>query len=262
MAGQLFLTPRHLLFCGRSFGVSSQKKIPLSEIELVNVKNTHLTIRNTKNSLTFTFKEPSEAVEAHDMVKELWQRHSKSLPTTPQSSSPSISRFHIFFFFLINFLMFFFPNRRTSGSEVTQLMNEVFNALPQSDWDIMLKGAKTIVIPKGELIVHQGEEYQRIFQIVRGDCRIDLTNPSGNRFTVGYIRAGETFGEISFLSGKGATADVIADTEVEVTIIEGYFINALINVDLGFGGRFFRYVAILLSHRVRERNSKRDESAN
>lgn len=109
-------------------------------------------------------------------------------------------------------------------------MTEVFNVLPQSDWDMMLKGARTITIPTDEIIINQGEEYQRIFQIVRGECRIEVEDTTGKRTIVGYLKTGETFGEISFLSGQGATAHVLAHTEVELTIIEGYFINALINV--------------------------------
>lgn len=41
--------------------------------------------------------------------------------------------------------------------------------------------------------------------------------------------------------------------KVALTIIEGYFINALFNVNLEFAGKFFKYLAMLLSHRIRER---------
>lgn len=56
------------------------------------------------------------------------------------------------------------------------------------------------------------------------------------------MHEGETFGEISFLQGKGATASVVADSEtgVDLTIIEGYFINALFNIHADFAGRFFK----------------------
>lgn len=54
----------------------------------------------------------------------------------------------------------------------------------------------------------------------------------GEREVLGYIRTGEIFGEISFVSNKSSVAHVIAHTEIEVSIIEGYFINTLINVSL------------------------------
>lgn len=69
------------------------------------------------------------------------------------------------------------------------------------------------------------------------------------------MNQGETFGEISFLKGKGANASVIAHTDegVELTIIEGYYINALFNINPGFAGRFYKYMCFLLAHRIKLR---------
>ena len=67
---------------------------------------------------------------------------------------------------------------------------------------------------------------------------------------------GETFGEISFLNPnkKGDAASVIADTEeVELVIIEGYYINALFNLNVKFAGRFYKYLSYLLAHRIKMR---------
>ena len=68
----------------------------------------------------------------------------------------------------------------------------------------------------------------------------------------------ETFGEISFLQGgsRGANASVIANSDdgVELTIIEGYYINALFNVNPGFAGRFYQYLSMVLAHRINVKN--------
>ena len=64
----------------------------------------------------------------------------------------------------------------------------------------------------------------------------------GERIVLGHMGQDETFGEISFLQGKGASASVVADSEdgVDLTIVEGYFINALFNIHADFAGRFFK----------------------
>ena len=41
------------------------------------------------------------------------------------------------------------------------------------------------------------------------------------------MSVGDTFGEISFVKGLGASASVIAETDTEVYIVEGYFVKVL-----------------------------------
>lgn len=45
---------------------------------------------------------------------------------------------------------------------------------------------------------------------------------------------GESFGEISFVNGSSASASVVADGEVEMFIIEGYFMNILFDMRMFF----------------------------
>jgi hypothetical protein len=75
---------------------------------------------------------------------------------------------------------------------------------------------------------------------------------------------GETFGEMSFLiprKGQGAYASVIADSEegVDLIIIEGYYINALFNIDPQFAGHFYKYLCFSLAHRIKQRQSERNK---
>lgn len=101
-------------------------------------------------------KDANEAKEAYDMIKQFWQRHSGRLPSSPLTSSPNITR-------------------RISNAIETPT-TEVNNILPQTDWDMMLKGAKTSTLPEGHTLIQQNEEFQRIFQITRGICRIEVNH--------------------------------------------------------------------------------------
>lgn len=77
---------------------------------------------------------------------------------------------------------------------------------------MILKGAKTLTVEKDNVIVRQGEKYQRIYQINRGQCRIEVEK-EGKKVVLGKMQQGETFGEVSFLlQESGASASVIADS--------------------------------------------------
>lgn len=72
------------------------------------------------------------------------------------------------------------------------------------------------------------------------------------------MKSGETFGEISFLQNSGASAFVISDSEdgVDLTVVDGFFINALMSIKPHIGTNFFKYLAILLSFRIRQRRGE------
>jgi CRP-like cAMP-binding protein len=200
----------------------------------------------------FIFKEKKELLEAHGLLKQMWATKQPVLirrESSANSTGPTISRV-------------------ASGDSASK----VFKVLPPEDWDLILKGAKCISVRKDEVIIAQGEHYQRIYQISRGVCRTEVKilhfinfyifvqiQQEGKRVVLGKMGQGETFGEISFLrQGKGASASVLADSEdgVDLTIIEGYFVNALFNVNPAFAGRFFKYLATLLAYRIRAREAQ------
>lgn len=54
-------------------------------------------------------------------------------------------------------------------------MSHIYQVLSPMDWDMILKGAKSITVPKNGVIITQGEKYQRIYQINRGECRIEVS---------------------------------------------------------------------------------------
>ena len=78
--------------------------------------------------------------------------------------------------------------------------------------------AKTAVVePRaaGAMLVTQGERGTNAFVILRGTCRV-LRN--GRR--VGAVEAGGVVGELSMLNRAPRNATVVADSELEVAILE------------------------------------------
>lgn len=62
----------------------------------------------------------------------------------------------------------------------------------------MLKGAKSATYRKDEVVIATGESYQRLYQISKGHCRVEV-KLNGQTQVVGLMGQGETFGENSLL---------------------------------------------------------------
>jgi len=103
-----------------------------------------------------------------------------------------------------------------------------------------------------------------LFQIREGKCRIEKEIDDGTSIILGTIpqeyKSGskdDIFGEISFLEGGKATASVISDSDdTTILIIEGYYLNILFEYNPDLPGRFYHYVAIMLSMRLNKRQEE------
>ena len=135
---------------------------------------------------------------------------------------------------------------------------KIFNDLPSSkDWHLLLMGAVRRKYRKNEVILHQGDELQRIYQIIHGECTVQVATPTGEHKTLAFLGDDETFGEISFLLGGGAKASVVAHTDtVSLFVIEADYFKRLFNADPRLAGRFFKYLCTVLERRVREPTSE------
>ena len=89
---------------------------------------------------------------------------------------------------------------------------------------------------------------QRLYQIVSGRGKVS----SGN-VVYGNMEVGEMFGDISFLCGGTATASVIAETETKVYVIEAEYLKRLFTMVPEFGGKFFKYLSIILQIRINKK---------
>eukprot|EP01120_Amphizonella_sp_Union-15-10_P006661 TRINITY_DN2179_c0_g1_i1.p1 TRINITY_DN2179_c0_g1~~TRINITY_DN2179_c0_g1_i1.p1 ORF type:complete len:189 (-),score=35.46 TRINITY_DN2179_c0_g1_i1:51-566(-) len=130
--------------------------------------------------------------------------------------------------------------------------------MTQQDWDLILSNAKYETFPKDVPIISEGDTFQRIFQLSKGACRVETTDASKNKRVLAKIRHGEDsqpiFGEISFLENKPASASVISDMEdTGVYILEGYLFDVLAEHYPGLSGRFYHYLAQMLSKRLKQR---------
>jgi len=128
--------------------------------------------------------------------------------------------------------------------------------LSEEDWTLIIEGTRSIHYKKDVHVIMQGQsEIYRLFQISKGACRIEKTNVD-EVIVLAKAQSGEIFGEIAFLEGSSATASVVADEEDTVIhVIEGFYLDILFDYYPGMSGRFYHFLATVLSGRLKMREN-------
>ena len=83
---------------------------------------------------------------------------------------------------------------------------------------LLSQSARTIEFAKGEEIIKEGEQGDKLYVIKSGTVSV-LTKDRDSETKVAKLRSGQIFGEISLLTGLPRLATVIADDTVELVEI-------------------------------------------
>ena len=116
-------------------------------------------------------------------------------------------------------------------------------------------------ITPGSVLISEGEPLDRLFVVLEGEADV-LVDVEGSSTAVGSSRRGEILGEMSFLGGdERATATVQAREPMLLLAMDKPRIRQQIKDDLPFSERFYRSLAVLLSHRCRDQLMARGMAA-
>jgi len=238
--GILYISQNTVCYHSSFFAYKIQEVLYFDQIASITRVDPRSTLITTLNQKNYLFKFISNPGEAHGILQSIFTSTNEKKKT---------------------------PKKRTNEEGKLEMNLDDILATSQlmlqpEDWDLILKGLKVISFKKDHFIIHQHQQYQRIYQIVKGSCRVETiptttTNSDSNTdqpaapLVVGRIGEKEIFGEISFLRKTGATASVVADTDVDVYVIEGYFLNILFDkADRALCGRFYNYLCSVLAIRL------------
>ena len=103
----------------------------------------------------------------------------------------------------------------------------------------------------GALILTESEQRHALFVIRAGHVRVELDYPEFN-IEIAKLGEGDLFGEMSLLEGLTVSANVIADSEMDVDVCETEQVVDMFDKDRAFEGRFFKSLAYILSMRLRD----------
>ena len=71
----------------------------------------------------------------------------------------------------------------------------------------------------GDVIFDMGSEGQSMMAVMTGIVRISIPSPQGKQIVLADLSAGEVFGEIALLDGRGRSADAEALTNCELAVL-------------------------------------------
>lgn len=126
-----------------------------------------------------------------------------------------------------------------------------FQFLTDDDRRLFENRAERRTYDPDEPILEEGSTLQAIFVVRRGAVRVERDH-LGSGVPFARLEEGEVFGEMSFLENAGASASVVADDRVEVDVIDGAHVQALLVSVPGLATRFYQSLAVALSARLRQ----------
>jgi CRP/FNR family transcriptional regulator, cyclic AMP receptor protein len=79
--------------------------------------------------------------------------------------------------------------------------------------------ARRVRCRAGEVIFDMGSEGQSMMAVLAGTVRISIPSPQGKQIVLADLPAGEIFGEIALLDGRGRSADATALTNCDLMAV-------------------------------------------
>lgn len=95
-----------------------------------------------------------------------------------------------------------------------------FADLEPDAFDQLCRYAKHTTLKRGATIASKGDPGTSLFAVISGTVKISVSSPDGRNAILNLIGPGEIFGEVAVLDGRSRSADVIANTNCELFIID------------------------------------------
>ncbi|WP_319420174.1 Crp/Fnr family transcriptional regulator [Pleurocapsa sp. FMAR1] len=133
-------------------------------------------------------------------------------------------------------------------------MDSKLKYLTTEDYNVLLEKAQVATYEQNEVILKEGRLSQQIFLVRKGIVRVERS-ASGRGVAISFLEPGEIFGEMSFLEEVPASAAVIAQSKVEVCILDKQNLYSLLTSVPGLSERFYQSLAHNLASRLRQTSS-------
>lgn len=232
----LYISQNYICLLEKLFGSRQRRIIPISQIQQIKNKTKYISINildhnNVQVELKLSNIEGEQ--EVLNMINSIWSHQS------------SVKKSNV---------------QMIATSEVVKKSKSKNLMLPTDEhWNIILKGARIGNFKKDDILIKENDQINTVFQLIRGQVRFEklVDNAVCVLGTMATDGTNELlFGEISFLEGGKASASVLCDKDdTQIAIIEGYWLDALFQYYPELSGRFFHYLARVLSKRLKQRET-------
>jgi CRP-like cAMP-binding protein len=111
---------------------------------------------------------------------------------------------------------------RSALDDARRLLAEcsLFRGLAPEERNALVARAHLRKLESGETIFMIDSPGDSMMAILEGSVRISVPSPEGKEVVLAILHAGELFGEIALLDGKGRTADARAMTRCSIAVLD------------------------------------------
>jgi CRP/FNR family transcriptional regulator, cyclic AMP receptor protein len=104
----------------------------------------------------------------------------------------------------------------------------IFQSLQEADIDAILARAAVRRVARGAAILRRGDANSGMVIVLSGRARVSVVSLEGKEITLSMLGPGEVLGEMSLLDGEPCSADVTAQEDCVLMVIErGQFLGLL-----------------------------------
>lgn len=125
----------------------------------------------------------------------------------------------------------------------------ILGELSDDDIDWMLQKGKREKFPGNTVLIQEGKPIDTLYLILEGTLIVSIAALNGKELA--RLSSGEMVGEMSFIDSRPPSATVTTEEDSLVLSIPRRELATQLQMDTGFGSRFYRALAILLSIRLR-----------
>ena len=111
-----------------------------------------------------------------------------------------------------------------------------------------LADATTVKAEPGDRVIRQGEQGDALFVLLSGIAEVTLDERPGHPLAV--LGAGDTFGEMGFLTTQPRTANVVAKTPCEMVVLSGDALKRFIAKEPAIASKVLLNLSSMLAQRL------------
>ena len=130
----------------------------------------------------------------------------------------------------------------------------ILGVLNDSDIEWMLKNGTKEHFKAGQVLIREQQTVSAIYIVLDGELSIASERHSGREIAV--LGQGEIVGEMSMIEARPPSVSVKARKDCTVLALSRSKIDARLKADTAFAARFYRALALFMSHRLRATTSQ------
>jgi bacteriocin-type transport-associated protein len=125
----------------------------------------------------------------------------------------------------------------------------ILGELDDEDIAWLMQVGRREQVSAGTVLIYEGKPVDTLYILLDGTLVVTISAVTGRE--IARLSSGEVVGEMSFVDARPPSATVQTLEDCVVLAIPRSQLAEKLSQDVGFGCRFYRALAILLSHRLR-----------